>query len=151
MKIARKVPVAQKCPVRINDTKYALYSLKPVLLGEIVREGNYWYTADGMRFVSSRNALDYLQRIRDMVEQELALELKYKEKVMQKIIRDTRPEVRTVRRTTNASSPSSGARSQSVVTKPVAPVNDEQNERRHLDTILRNLGYIRNPDTHKDN
>lgn len=81
MKVANTKPSTVKSPVRITDTKYAMWYARPVNLGEITKQGIYWYTSDGMRFASSRNALDYLAKIRELVEIELALEAKYQEKI----------------------------------------------------------------------
>lgn len=65
MKVANKRPLEQKSPVRITSTKYELWYSKPRLLGVIEKKGKSWYTADGMRFISSRDALEYLIRISD--------------------------------------------------------------------------------------
>lgn len=81
MKVATTAPVPVKSPVRITDEKYAMWYARPVNLGEITKQGNYWYTSDGMRFMSSRNALDYLIKIRELVEAEIGIDTKYAEKV----------------------------------------------------------------------
>lgn len=81
MKIARKAPTAVKSPVYVTDSKYELHYMKPVLLGTIEKVDGYWRTGDGMRFVSSRNALDYLAKIREMIEVEVQLEHKYRERL----------------------------------------------------------------------
>jgi hypothetical protein len=67
MKIANSVPKAVKRPVRVTDSEYDLYYSKPVNLGKIVKKGIYWYTEDGMRFVSSRDALEYRIRVVESV------------------------------------------------------------------------------------
>lgn len=61
--VAQKKPEAIKRPVQITETKYEMWYAKPVCLGEINKIGKYWYTADHMRFVSSRDALEYLIRV----------------------------------------------------------------------------------------
>lgn len=63
MKIADKIPRTVKRPVRIKEDEYHLYYSKPVNLGKIMKKGIYWYTEDGMRFVSSRDALEYRIRV----------------------------------------------------------------------------------------
>lgn len=63
MKIARKVPQIVKSPVYVTDDCYELWYGRPVSLGRINKRGDYWYTVDGMRFMSSRDALEYLIRI----------------------------------------------------------------------------------------
>lgn len=61
MKIANQKPVAMKRPVYVTDDKYALYYARPVMLGEITKgKSGYWFTADGLRFASSRDALEHL-------------------------------------------------------------------------------------------
>lgn len=62
-KIANKKPAELRRPVRINKMKYELWYCKPEMLGEINRRGPYWYTEDGMRFLSSRDALSYLIKL----------------------------------------------------------------------------------------
>ena len=84
MKVANKAPQAMKSPVRVTDSKYQLWYARPVNLGEINRIGNYWYTNDGMRFMSGRNALDYLAKIRELVEMEMGVDSKYFEKIKAK-------------------------------------------------------------------
>lgn len=63
MKVANKKPKEVKSPVRITDDKYELWYSRPVCLGAIEKRNGYWYTADGMRFVSSRDALEYAIRL----------------------------------------------------------------------------------------
>lgn len=60
MHVSRKKPTEVKKPVYINDNCYELYYSKPVNLGRITKQGKYWYTEDGLRFISSRDALNYL-------------------------------------------------------------------------------------------
>jgi hypothetical protein len=91
MKIASKKPANVKSPVRVTDTRYAMYYARSVFLGHINRDGNYWYTEDGMRFASSRNALDYLITLRDLLEKELQVDEKFTERMASKA---TTPPVR---------------------------------------------------------
>lgn len=65
MKVASTQPKVVKSPVRITDTKYSMWYAKPINLGEIEKRGDYWYTADNHRFMSSRDALDYLIAIHE--------------------------------------------------------------------------------------
>lgn len=96
MKVANIAPQAIKSPVRVTKTEYALWHAKPVMLGHIKRVGNYWYTEDGMRFVSSRNALEYLAKIREMIELETGLQKKYEEKLKgSKVAEAAQPQKKT--------------------------------------------------------
>lgn len=63
MKIARKIPGVTKVPMYVTETQYEIYYARPESLGKIDYVGSYWYTADGMRFASSRNAMEYLIRM----------------------------------------------------------------------------------------
>lgn len=63
MKVSRTPLSIEKRCVYINDTTYETWYAKPVSLGLITNRSGYWYTADQMRFVSSRDALEYLIRI----------------------------------------------------------------------------------------
>lgn len=69
MHVANKKPTAIKQPVRVTETKYEIWYGQPISLGEINKDRGNWYTQDGMRFVSSRDAMEYLIRIRDAREQ----------------------------------------------------------------------------------
>lgn len=62
MKIAEKPPVERKSAVKITQTCYELFICPPVSLGTINKKGDYWYTADGMRFISNRDAIEYLKK-----------------------------------------------------------------------------------------
>lgn len=59
----KQPPVQWRGPVRITNSKYAIWSCIPVQLGEINKVGNYWITPDGVRFVSSRDAADYMLKM----------------------------------------------------------------------------------------
>lgn len=63
MKVARKKPEVVKAPVYVTADKYEIWYGNPRSLGTIDNRGGYWYTADGMRFMSSRDAMEYLIRI----------------------------------------------------------------------------------------
>jgi hypothetical protein len=62
-KIMKKQPTAWRGPVRINDSKYAIWVSIPLKLGEINKSGIYWVTPDNMRFVSSRDAAEYMLKM----------------------------------------------------------------------------------------
>jgi len=81
MRIADKSPEAVKSPVRVTADRYDLYYANPILLGQINRIGGYWFTSDNMRFVSSRNALDYLAKLYDLLIEELKVAEKFQEKL----------------------------------------------------------------------
>lgn len=59
MKLADKKPEAIKSVVRLSANQCALFYAKPVCMGVIRRVGAYWYSSDGTRFVSTRDALKY--------------------------------------------------------------------------------------------
>lgn len=63
MKIANKRPLEMRSPVRVTANKYDLYYSKPLLVGTINRIGHQWVTEDGVKFNSSRAALDYLVKL----------------------------------------------------------------------------------------
>jgi hypothetical protein len=59
-KLALKVPAPIKTVVSVEkDVAEAWYSA-PRNLGRLEYRGSYWFTQDGKRFVSSRDALEYL-------------------------------------------------------------------------------------------
>lgn len=60
MKVATKKPAITQVPVYVTDEKYEIWISQPVSLGTIDKVRGYWYTIDGMRFVSSRDAMRYL-------------------------------------------------------------------------------------------
>lgn len=66
MIVTKKVPAPFKCPVEIAKDKYEMWYSKPVNLGTIENRGGIWYTEDGMKFVSSRDALEYLSTLHDL-------------------------------------------------------------------------------------
>lgn len=63
MKVARQKPAPIKSPVYVTPDKYEIWYCAPKSLGTIDKRGGYWYTTDGMRFVSSRDAMEYLIRM----------------------------------------------------------------------------------------
>lgn len=60
MKVASKKPATIQSPVYITSDVYEIWYAEPVSLGRILKKSGYWYTQDGMRFVSSRDAMRYL-------------------------------------------------------------------------------------------
>lgn len=66
MKIARRKPVLWRGPVFISDTKCEVWASIPRKLGDITKDGAYWYTSDNMRFVSSHDASQYLLNLHDV-------------------------------------------------------------------------------------
>ena len=65
-KIKKEVPEIWRGPVRISDDKYEIWAAVPRKLGEINKKGQYWLTTDGMRFISSQDASEYLLRLATM-------------------------------------------------------------------------------------
>lgn len=63
MKIAKQKPDAFRTAVYVTADCYELFYSEPKSLGRINKQGQYWYTADGMRFLNNRDALDYLVRL----------------------------------------------------------------------------------------
>lgn len=59
-KVSKQPPKKWVGPVRVNSAHYQLWALMPVKLGEIFRKGNYWMLNDNMRFISAREAAEYL-------------------------------------------------------------------------------------------
>lgn len=66
MRISKNRPALVKRPVYVNATTYELWFSKPIMLGQIKNVDGYWFTSDGMRFVSSLDALDYCIRIYEL-------------------------------------------------------------------------------------
>lgn len=66
MKIAGKKPDVTKSAVYVTDDRYEMWYSKPLLLGHIDKKNGYWITADGMRFINNRDALNYLIRIHEL-------------------------------------------------------------------------------------
>lgn len=144
MKIAKQAPAVQKVPVYITSDKYALYYSKPILLGNVDKRGNYWYTPDGMRFVSSRNALEYLIRIRELVESEIGIESTYRERTHR--LSNLGTESNQIPKLPDSPRPSPTV----VLRKKPGPKPGlKQEDRRELDIILSNLGYVRRDDAIK--
>lgn len=65
MKIASKKPLAIKTNVYVTHDTYECWYAAPRSLGRIQKKGDYWYTADEHRHVSSRDALNYLIRLHE--------------------------------------------------------------------------------------
>lgn len=63
MKVSKTVPKAWRGPVKVSSTCYELWALTPSKLGEINKVSNYWLTKDGVRFISSRDAADYMLKL----------------------------------------------------------------------------------------
>lgn len=60
MIIAKRVPESVGVPVWSGENEVEIYYSRPVNLGKVNRVGSYWYTVDGRRFTSSRDAMAYL-------------------------------------------------------------------------------------------
>lgn len=60
MKIASKKPNTVQQVVYVTNEIYEIWYAKPASLGKIHKRGGYWYTTDGHRHVSSRDAMHYL-------------------------------------------------------------------------------------------
>lgn len=85
MHVAKKKPGLLKCPVRITHDSYELWYARPRSLGVINKRNGYWYTEDGMRFVSSRDALEYRIRIVEVAESGSDTTVQIREKVAQTV------------------------------------------------------------------
>jgi hypothetical protein len=66
VKVANKKPEISKSRTYVTQDCYEVWYSKPVSLGQINKRNGYWYSADGHRFLSSRDATDYLVKLRDM-------------------------------------------------------------------------------------
>lgn len=66
MIVTKKRPAPIKTPVQVTREKYELWYSKPVCLGTVDLKQNQWVTADSKKFVSSRDALDYLALIHEL-------------------------------------------------------------------------------------
>lgn len=101
MKVAESRPQVVKSVVRVTDEKYELYYANPKCLGTINKKGGYWYTADGMRFVSSRDALEYFIRLGEVATTQKLPESKpevttiLRKQVAQKVVEKAREEKRS--------------------------------------------------------
>lgn len=147
MKIAKKTPVAHKVPVYVTADKYALYVLKPAMLGYIVKRDGLWETADGVKFMSSRAAIDYLSKIRNSVEVEVQLESRYIERLGYTREDLATPDIKPILAPGPKSNPSPTVMNKSILTdKPHDPTKPL--EPRTLEELLRSLGYVR--DTSKN-
>lgn len=62
-KLAKKVPLAIKTVVSIAKDQAEVWYAAPSCLGTIDYQNGYWYTKDGMRFVSGRDAMEYLIKL----------------------------------------------------------------------------------------
>lgn len=67
-KLAQKKPEAIKTVVSIGQDHAEVWYARPISLGRIDYQGGYWYTVDKMRFISSRDAMEYLIRMHDLKE-----------------------------------------------------------------------------------
>lgn len=67
-KLAQKKPEAIKTVVSIAQNHAEVWYARPLALGRIDYQNGYWYTLDKMRFVSSRDAMEYLIRMHDLKE-----------------------------------------------------------------------------------
>lgn len=65
MIVTTKAPAPIKAPVKVTETTYAMWYAKPVNLGHIQNKGGVWVTEDGYKFISSREALEYLATLHD--------------------------------------------------------------------------------------
>lgn len=63
MKVATQAPAVTKRPVYVTSEIYEIWYAKPMSLGKIHNVKGYWYTSDQMRFISSRDAMEYLIRM----------------------------------------------------------------------------------------
>lgn len=68
MKVAQNKPAITKSVVYVTPDQYEVWYSKPMSLGTIDKRGGYWYTRDGMRFVSSRDAMEYLIRLYELAQ-----------------------------------------------------------------------------------
>lgn len=64
-KLAAKVPAPVKTVVSTEKHVADVWYAKPRNLGRIVFRNHAWFTTDGMRFASSRDAMEYLIRLVD--------------------------------------------------------------------------------------
>lgn len=78
-KIATNKPEVQCRPVYLNKDTFEVWYSEPKSLGKITNRGGYWYTADGHRFVSSRDAMGYMLRVGNMA---IPINLQVKAKAM---------------------------------------------------------------------
>lgn len=65
-KLAAKVPDAVKTVVSTTQDRATVWYARPRALGTIEFRKNYWFTADGGRFVSSRDAMEYLIKLYEL-------------------------------------------------------------------------------------
>lgn len=61
--IKREVPREWRGPVYVTKDHYEIWAAVPMKLGSIRKSGAYWFTPDGMRFVSSQDASEYMLRL----------------------------------------------------------------------------------------
>ncbi len=66
MKVANNKPQVSKSRTYVTQDCYEVWYSRPVSLGRIDRRNGYWYSADGHRFLSSKDATEYLVKLRDM-------------------------------------------------------------------------------------
>lgn len=89
-KISKHPPKLWRGAVKVSANQYDLWALVPTKLGTIKREGLYWLTEDGMRFINSKDACDYMLKLKGLkpVIIELKGAVKSKEKVKSNIETD---------------------------------------------------------------
>lgn len=64
--IKKQVPKEWRGPVYVSDQEYEIWAAVPMKLGSIRKTRGYWFTPDGMRFVSSQDASEYMLRLHRM-------------------------------------------------------------------------------------
>lgn len=65
-KLAYKVPATVRTVVSIQKDLAEVWYSKPMSLGRIEYRDGYWFSVDGMRFMSSRDAMEYLIRMYEL-------------------------------------------------------------------------------------
>ncbi len=82
MYLSKKRPEAHKNPVKVTETKYELWILDPLFLGEIEKRDGLWHTEDGSSFKVCMDALDYLAQQRANAAAPLLNEIEKKYKAL---------------------------------------------------------------------
>lgn len=65
-KLSQKAPDTFKTVVKLDSTTAEVWFCPPISLGIIQYKDNCWFTKDDMRFMSSRDAMEYLIKIHTM-------------------------------------------------------------------------------------
>lgn len=65
-KHATKVPKETKSILTLSDSHAEVWYAKPIPLGKIDFRNGSWYTRDGMRFGSARDAMNYLIKLSEV-------------------------------------------------------------------------------------